>query len=77
MISSFLVWLVGCTQDVSIIKRYDEKDTAEVVVIVEEPTGVEISDEPVSQPSQPASEPSSDQPPQDLSRVVGLSLIHI
>ena len=76
MISSFLVWLAGCTQDVSIIKRYDEKDTAEVVVTVEEPTGVEVSDEPVSQPSQPASEPSSDQPPQDLSRVVGLARYH-
>ena len=63
MISSFLVWLAGCTQDVSIIKRYDEEDTAQVAVVVEEPTDVEVSGEPVSQPSQPASEPSSDQPP--------------
>ena len=53
MISSFLVWLAGCTQDVSIIKRYDEEDTAQVVVVVEEPTGVEVSDEPVSKPPAP------------------------
>ena len=77
MISSFLVWLAGCTQDVSIIKRYDEEDTAEVVVVVEEPTGVEVSDEPVSQPGQPASEPSTEDPDQDLSNIVGIARYHL
>ena len=67
MISSFLVWLVGCTQDVSIIKRYDEQDTSNPVV-------VEVSDEP-DPIVEPAGEPGSE-PQQDLSRVIGLARYH-
>jgi len=60
MISSFLVWL-ACTQDVSIIKRYEDQDTS----IVE-----------VSNEISPTNEPDAEYQ-QDLTKIVGISRYHL